>query len=90
MNRIKKVLLSGTAAALVCGTAMVGLATTAEASSPLSCFALEQQSIAYYNTSQYYHSQGIYYGTIGNVFMSNLMFDNERVWNIKWLNVQVC
>jgi len=69
---------------------MVGVATTAEASSPLSCFALEQQSIAYYNTSQYYHSQGIYYGTIGNVFMSNLMFDNERVWNLKWLNVQVC
>jgi uncharacterized membrane protein len=89
MNRVKKALVSGVATVVLSGAAMVGLATAAEAT-PLNCFALEQQALAYYNTSQYYHNQGIYYGTIGNSIMSDLMFSYERAWNINWLNVQVC
>jgi hypothetical protein len=89
MNRIKKVLVSGTATALLAGTAMVGLATAADAS-PLSCYALEQQALHYYNISQDYHNQGVYYGSIGNTIMADLMFSYERAWNINWLNVQVC
>jgi hypothetical protein len=89
MNRIKKVLVSGTATVLLAGAAMVGMATAADAS-PLSCYALEQRALHYYDLSQDYHTQGVYYGTIGNSIMSELMFSYERAANINWLNVQVC
>jgi hypothetical protein len=89
MNRVKKAVVRGAAAALLAGTAMVGTATAADAG-PFSCAVLEARAQAYYNNSLYYHSQGVYYGGLGNSFMAGLMFSYERASNINWINVQVC
>jgi hypothetical protein len=95
MNRIKKAVISGAATALLAGTAMVGMATAADASPqlparPFSCSLLEKQAQSYYDASQYYHQQGVYYSSIGNPYMATFMFSYERAMNINWLNVQVC
>src|SRR5664279_5198435 len=56
MNRIKKALAGSGAAALIAGTAMVGLTATPAEAHPLDCWWLEQQATAAFNTSQYYHN----------------------------------
>jgi hypothetical protein len=93
MNRLKKAVVGGAATALLAGVAMVGTATAADASparGPFSCALLQAQADQYYANSLYYHSQGVYYGNLGNTFMAGLMFSYERASNINWINVQVC
>ena len=91
MNRIKRALASSGAVALIAGTAMVGLtATPAQASGPLTCFALEQRAIAAYNTSQYYHYLGAFNQAGGAFDAAEYYFGQERIWNVNWLNIQVC
>jgi hypothetical protein len=97
MNRLKKAVVGAAATALLAGTAMVGMATAADASpvssparGPFSCTMLQARANQYYANSLYYHSQGVYYGNLGNTFMAGLMYSYERASNINWINVQVC
>ena len=59
MNRIKKVLVSGTATVLLAGAAMLGLTTAAKASLPFTCDALEAQAANFYNQPVLAFSRGL-------------------------------
>jgi hypothetical protein len=89
MRRIKRVLVSGGAAVLLTGAALLGTATTASAAG-LSCEQLDRQYDAAINDANYAHFLGNYYASVGQYWQAESFFAVERnIW-ININNIQLC
>jgi len=89
--RVKKVLVSGVATALLAGAALLSTAAPASAAGGgLSCAQLEARYNHLTNEAFYEHSQGVYWTGQGEVGLASQYFAFERDTWLKITNIQLC
>jgi hypothetical protein len=92
--RVKKVLVSGVATALLAGAALLGTAAPASAAGGgLSCAQLEARYDNLIAQASYYHGEGVYWTGVGGIqgfVLAPQYFAYERETWLKITNIQLC